>query len=192
MGHSALASQALSAPPYLVAFFTVLLTAYLSDRYRSRSTFIIFHALLASAGYAGMAISGSLEASPQWRYMGVYPACMGFFSVVTIIITWTINNQESDSKKGTGVAMLNYIGQLGPLVGVHLYPDRDQPYYVPGMSICACFMAAIAVLAYGLRWILDAKNRKGALDHAKEDGEDEGLVAPSGPSRSSEPFVYML
>ena len=192
MGHSALASQALSAPPYLIAFFTVLITAFLSDHYHNRSFFIIFHALLASIGYAGMAISGSLEASPQWRYVGVYPACMGFFSVVTLIITWTINNQDSDSKKGTGVALLNYIGQLGPLVGVHLYPDSDQPYYVPGMSICAGFMAAIAVLAYGLRRILDAKNRKGALEQATDDGEDEGLVASAGRSRASQQFKFIL
>ena len=73
-----------------------------------------------------------------------------FFSVITIIITWTINNQDSDSKKGTGVAMLNYLGQLGPLVGIHLYPDSDQPYYVKGMTICASFMVIVAVLAYVL------------------------------------------
>lgn len=192
MGYSALRSQALSAPPYLVAFFTVLITAYLSDRYRSRSTFVIAHALLATSGYAGMAITGSLKASPQWRYIGVYPASMGFFSVVTIIITWTINNQDSDSKKGTGLAMLNYIGQLGPLVGVHLYPDSDQPYYVSGMAFCAGFMAAVAVLAYGLRRILDAKNRKTAAEQPLEDGEDERLVATGGLHQDDKGFVFML
>lgn len=192
MGYSALSSQALSAPPYLFAFFTVLLTAYLSDRYRNRSAFVIFHALLASAGYAMMAIAGSMHASPQWRYVGVYPAAMGFFSVVTIIITWTINNQDSDSKKGTGVAMLNYIGQLGPLVGVHLYPDRDQPYYVPGMAICACFMAAVAVLAFGLRMILTAKNRNIAAEQPSDDGEDADLVASDRQSREAKQFVFMI
>ncbi len=192
MGYSALTSQALSAPPYLCAFFTVLLTAYLSDRYRGRSAFVIFHALLASTGYAMMAIAGSMHASPQWRYVGVYPAAMGFFSVVTIVITWTINNQDSDSKKGTGVAMLNYIGQLGPLVGVHLYPDRDQPYYVSGMAICACFMAAVAILAFGLRIILTAKNRKIATERPNDDGEDAGLVAPNRQSREAKQFVFMI
>ncbi len=192
MGYSALSSQALSAPPYLVAFFAVLITAYMSDHYRSRSVFVIFHAILASFGYAGMAITGSLKASPQWRYIGVYPASIGFFSVVTIIITWTINNQNSDSKKGTGLAMLNYIGQLGPLLGVHLYPDGDQPYYVPGMAICACFMAAVAALAYGLRKILDAKNRNEAAERLNHDGEDQTLVASNGRSRGGAQFVFML
>ena len=193
MGYSALTSQALSAPPYLVAFFTVLVTAYLSDRHRSRSIFIIFHALLAASGYAVMAITGSSGVSPQWRYVGVYPASMGFFSVVTIIITWTINNQDSDSKKGTGVAMLNYIGQLGPLVGVHLYPNKDQPYYVSGMAICACFMAAVAVLAFALRRILHTKNRVAAAAGLPiDDGEGEGLVAQNAQNRIRQQFVFII
>ena len=192
MGYSALASQALSAPPYLAAFFAVLLTAYFSDRYRIRSAFVIFHALLASFGYAMMAIAGSMEASAKWRYLGVYPAAMGFFSVVTIIITWTINNQDSDSKKGTGVAMLNYIGQLGPLVGVHLYPDSDQPYYVKGMAICACFMATVAVLAYALRRILGIKNQRMAIEDSKAGGEDEGLVVQNPADQGRKHFMFML
>ncbi|KAL6719088.1 hypothetical protein ACLMJK_003323 [Lecanora helva] len=191
MGHSAAASQALSAPPYLVAFFTVLATAHLSDHYRTRSAFVVFHSLLAATGYAGMAITGSLKASPQWRYVGVYPAAMGFFSVVTILITWTINNQESDSKKGTGLAILNYVGQLGPLVGVHLYPDRDQPYYVFGMTTCACFMATVAVVALGLRKLLSARNRRARAEQPNDDGEDEGLVASDRRDRLVH-FEFML
>lgn len=175
----------------LLAFLSVLLTAYLSDRHRTRSPYIIFHALLASTGYTLMAIAGHTHAAPQYRYIGVYPAATGFFSVVTIIITWTINNQDSDSKRGTGVAMLNYIGQLGPLVGVHLYPDRDQPYYASGMAICAGFMAAVAVLAAGLRWILVVENRRLAAEQS-DDGEGEGLVAENGQSRRVKNFVFML
>lgn len=191
MGYAALTSQALSVPPYLASFFTVLLTAYLSDRYRTRSAFVIFHALLASSGYAMMAIAGSVEASAKWRYVGVYPAAMGFFSVVTIVITWTINNQDSDSKRGTGVAMLNYIGQLGPLVGVHLYPDSDQPYCVKGMAICACFMLTVAVLAYALRRTLDIKNRRILAENSKADGEAEGLVQDR-TDRQEKAFLLML
>ena len=193
MGYSPLRSQALSAPPYLAAFFTVLLTAYLSDRSRSRSNYVIFHALLAAAGYSMMAIAGSMHASPQWRYIGVYPAAMGFFSVVTIIITWTINNQDSDSKKGTGIAMLNYIGQLGPLIGVHLYPDSDQPFYVKGMAICAGFMGAVAVLAFTLRKILQAKNTQIATTNlVKDEGEDENLITQRRSRGEQQQFVYML
>ena len=112
MGYSALRSQILSAPPYLLAFFIVLSTASLSDKYHNRSLFICFHALLAAFGYTTIAIAGIFEAGPTWRYLGVYPAASGFFAAVTLLITWTINNQESDARKGTGVAILNVIGKF--------------------------------------------------------------------------------
>ena len=181
------------AKPYLVAFVVVLLTSWFSDRYRNRSFFVCFHALLATLGYAVMAIAGSQgeEASVWWRYAGVYPAAIGFFSAITIIITWTINNQDSDSKKGTGVAMLNVIGQLGPLIGTHLYPESDGPYYVKGMSVCAVFMAAVGALGLGLRFILVAKNQSISADYIPVGDEDEGSVVEER-KRNRKKFEFML
>ncbi|KAJ4301786.1 hypothetical protein N0V90_003880 [Kalmusia sp. IMI 367209] len=81
MGHTALTSQALSAPPYLTAFLAVLLTAYLSDKWQSRSFFIILHSLLATAGYATIALCGYLRyPGTTVRYLALYPATAGFFS----------------------------------------------------------------------------------------------------------------
>ena len=106
MGYSALRSQALSAPPYLVAFVVVLLTAYYSDQLQSRSFFVCFHALLAASGYTIIAISGVLKTSAGWRYWGVFPAASGFFSAVTLLITWTINNEVT---RNSGLRRVNII-----------------------------------------------------------------------------------
>ncbi|KAL9013621.1 MAG: hypothetical protein Q9173_001698 [Seirophora scorigena] len=159
MGYSALQSQALSAPPYLIAFITVLLTAYCSDKYKDRSLFICFHAILAAGGYALITVAGIVKANSLWRYWGVYPAATGFFSAVTLLITWTINNQDSDAKRGTGVAILNLIGQLGPFIGTALYPEGDKPYYVRGMAVCTVFMLVVAALSLWLRMIMYYQNR---------------------------------
>lgn len=193
MGYSALKSQALAAPPYLVAFVMVLLTSWLSDRWRTRSLFVCLHALLAAVGYTIIAIAGSKRESAGlgWRYVGVYPAATGFFSAITIIITWTINNQESDSRKGTGVAMLNIIGQLGPLIGTHLYPESDGPYYVKGMSICAAFMATVAVLSLTLRFVLSQKNSWAKAENEANSEEDEGLVMKER-KKNLRKFEFML
>ena len=145
-----------------------------------------------------MAVAGAWELSARWRYLGVYPATMGFFSAITIIITWTLNNQASSTGRGTGLAVLNYVGQLGPLVGVHLYPDRDGPFYVKGMSACAAFMAVVAVLAVVLRTVLARKNRQSAataavaLEESAGDGEEEGLVQEGKGRRVTSRFVYMI
>lgn len=192
MGNSALKSQALSAPPYILAFFVVLLSAYLSDRHRNRSFFILFHALLAASGYAMIAVAGSLNASAAWRYAGVFPATMGFFSAITIIITWTLNNQDSASAKGTGIAILNFIGQLGPLVGIHLYPESEGPFYIKGMAICAGFMAAVGVLAMGLRTVLAAKNTESRGLYSRVDRSDEQLGMGENDEGRVSGFQFML
>lgn len=79
MGYSALMSQALAAPPYLAAFIVVLVTSWLSDRWRNRSFFVCFHALLAATGYSIFAIAGSQghNANALWRYTAIYPAAIG-------------------------------------------------------------------------------------------------------------------
>ncbi|KAK6434261.1 hypothetical protein LTR95_009558 [Oleoguttula sp. CCFEE 5521] len=172
MGFSKLASQGLSAPPFLFAFLAVLITALLSDRWKSRSIPMVFHALLAMTGYVVLAVLGILQVtSPALRYAAIFPICAGFFSAVTVVITWTVNNQRSDEGKGTGMAVLNVIGQMGPLVGTRLYPDSQGPFYVKGMSVCAGAMGCVAVLALALRWVLTRENRR---ERGRRTGGDGG------------------
>ncbi|KIW33638.1 uncharacterized protein PV07_00473 [Cladophialophora immunda] len=168
MSFSPLASQALAAPPYLFAFFFVLMVARYSDKVPdSRSLFLVGVALLSAISYAGIAIAGYLHeslgeaGSITIRYVGVYGAAMGLFSSVTLIITWTLNNQATATSKGTGLTILNVIGQCGPLIGVHLFPRSQGPLYVPGMAVCAGFMAVgVAGLAGVLRLVLQRENRR--------------------------------
>jgi cyanate permease len=192
MGWSSLMSQALSAPPYLVSFAVVLLTAYASDKAKARSPFIMLHATLAASGYLLIFLAGVLGL-PSWiRYLGVYPATAGFFTCVTLIITWTINNQDSDSKKGTGVALLQYFGQCGPLLGTRLYPKSDGPLYLKGMSVCAGFMMLVGFLAWLLRMKLIRENRRLAAERMVEEVEEDVELLADGSQRRANAFVYLL
>ncbi|RMY02802.1 hypothetical protein D0868_07791 [Hortaea werneckii] len=192
MGFSQKASQGLSAPPFLFAFFVVLVTAFLSDRIKSRSIPMMFHATLAMLGYIVLAVAEAAHFGHTLRYLAVFPICAGFFSAVTIVITWTVNNQPSDEGKGTGMAMLNIIGQMGPLVGTRLYPDAEAPYYVKGMAVCAVSMAMVADLALALRLVLKAQNARSRREwHVHEsDAEGEALVGDNSRSASG-PFIYL-
>lgn len=194
MGYSALTSQALSAPPYILSFLVVLLTGSLSDRHRSRSPYLITHALISATAYLTIALAGHfhshLSSTLQIliRYIAIYPATAGFFSSITIIVTWTMDNQPAKEAKGTGMAILNIIGQCGPLVGTRLYPRADGPWYVRGMAVCALFMLLVAALALVLRVLLQRENERaragaGAVDahvHVDEiemvEGEAAGLM----------------
>jgi MFS family permease len=185
MGFSRLQSQALSAPPFLFAFVVVLITAFISDRLKSRSIPMIFHALLAMSGYILATVAGIFHAGPTVRYLATFPICAGFFSAVTVVITWTINNQASDEGKGTGMAILQVIGQMGPLVGTRLYPDSQAPYFVTGMVVCALAMSIMFVLAVALRFVLMRENKRRRARWKESEGV--GLV---GSGRRRE-FLYI-
>ena len=168
MSFSPLASQALAAPPYLSAFAFVIVISRRSDTHPdSRAYFIIGVSLLSAASYAAIAVAGLAHESLGTagtitvRYVGVFGAAMGFFSAVTLIITWTLNNQESETGKGVGMTILNVIGQCGPLVGVRLFPKEEGPYYVKGMAVCSGFMLGVAALAGVLRIYLGRLNARG-------------------------------
>lgn len=190
MGHTVLVSQALSAPPYLVSFVVVILTAYLSDRLRNRSYFVVFHAVLSASGYAFMAVASHYGLGVWWRYAAIYPAAIGFFSVITIIITWAINNQESETKQGTGFAVIQLIGQCGPLVGTRLYPEEDAPLYIRGMTICASSMITVALLSTLLRFYLKRLNGMTTHEYGLIGDAGDELASKSG--KHKRPFEYML
>ncbi|KAI1631150.1 major facilitator superfamily domain-containing protein [Biscogniauxia mediterranea] len=186
MGYTALQAQALTAPPYLVSFLTVLATARLSDRHHSRAPFVALPALASAAGYAVLALAEPLRAPPLLRYLAVYPAAAGFFTVVVVVLAWSINNEPTAEAgggrgRGGGYALLQAVGQCGPLVGTRLYPDADAPYFAPGMWACALAMAAVAALAFLLRWYLARRNRE--LDAGDGRPDPEGTEGTEEEAR---------
>lgn len=214
MGHSPLAAQALAAPPYLVSFVVVLAVAAASDALRSRAYLITASALASAAGYAFLAMSETINGGGDGggtgmlnmaRYLAIYPAAAGFFCVVVLTISWNVNNARGAGAghKGGGFALMQVIGQCGPLVGTRLYPRTDGPWFTKGMGICAGAMLGVAGLAVALRWHLARRNRRWDQEEGNGDGdaeEEEGLVdggSSDGGSRRGHGgvevgFRYML
>ena len=160
MGYSAIMSQAMTAPPYLFSFCIVLFITRLSDKYRSRGLYVSISASFAAFGYISVSVAGALKSPNLVRYVFIFPACAGFFTAITLIITWNLNNQESAFKKGIALSLMNVIGQCGPLIGARLYPRSDGPFYVRGMAICAAFMVGAFLLSIILRHLLVKENEK--------------------------------
>ncbi|GAB1318735.1 Nicotinamide mononucleotide permease [Madurella fahalii] len=199
MGHDSLSAQALAAPPYLVAFLIVLATAHASDVMRARAPLLIAHALASAAGYAVLALAesglaglGPLEPGSWVRYLAVYPAAVGFFNVVVLTIAWSINNQRGEARQGAGFALLQVVGQCGPLLGTRLYPDRDAPYYTSGMRVCAATMFGVAVLAAVLRVYLGRVNKRWDKEEGGRDGEEGEALVGDTDNLGGSSFRYML
>lgn len=63
MGYTSSAAQALTIPPNIIAFFVLLLTTWLSDRFRSRSVPIVILALTSAFGYLLLGGAAMLQRS---------------------------------------------------------------------------------------------------------------------------------
>lgn len=116
---------------------------------------------------------------------------------MVLTIAWSINNQRTEGGKGAGFALMQVIGQMGPLVGTRLYPKGEGPYWARGMGVCAAAMVGVAVLAVVLRgylvWSNGRMEREVGYEGVGQD-EEEGLVDGEGRRgrEGEEKFKYML
>lgn len=156
MGFTSVNAQGLTAPPYLLSFLVCLSTTWLADRLQQRGIIIGVLSLVGCVGYVLLATCRSVAV----RYAGVFLAAAGVFPAIANILAWLLLNQRSDTKRGAGIALMNVIGQCGPLLGTRIFPAWTAPYYVEGMSICAGFMFFNACLAFGLRTYFYAMNAR--------------------------------
>ena len=173
MGFTSIDAQGLTAPPYFLAFLVCIATTYVADRIKQRGLVIAALSIIGGVGYVLLATVKTVAA----RYLGVFLAAAGVFPAIANILPWVLNNQGTDTKRGVGIAMLNIIGQCGPLLGTRIFPNSAKPYFVKGMSICAGFMFFNALLAISMRQYFVVMNKKferaEALTVAPEQAADE-------------------
>ncbi|KAJ5691725.1 hypothetical protein N7488_012460 [Penicillium malachiteum] len=85
--------------------------------------------------------------------MGIYPA-------LSINITWMLNNQDGESRKGVGMAVLAIFGQCSSLISSSVFPESDAPLYTTSYAIGCAFTGFIIVLAFGLHMCLTLENKR--------------------------------
>jgi dipeptide/tripeptide permease len=173
---SSVQSNGLSAPPYLLVFFTIIIVAWLSDRFKVRGPFCALAATVAAVGYILLGTTSSTAP----RYLGVF-LTINIFVSVAILLTWTANIHASQSKRTGGYIILTTVGQCGPLLGTNIFPSTQGPFYRRGMWISCAFCLLVAVLSTLLSCILIWENRK--LDRKEHEAEARGEEILEGDRR---------
>ncbi|KAL9029939.1 MAG: hypothetical protein Q9196_001887 [Gyalolechia fulgens] len=173
MGFSSISAQGLTAPPFFLSFLVTILSVYVADQTQQRGFTIM---LMSTIGFIGYVLLAAVE-TVGVRYFGVFLAAAGIFPSIANILPWVLNNQGSDTRRGTGIAILNIVGQCGPLLGTNIFPKDESPRYFKGMWVSAAFTLFTAFLALGLRTLLVWENKKlddkyGPRAHSLADGTD--------------------
>jgi len=176
MGYGSIKAQGLSAPPYVLAFIIAILACWLTDRYQIRGPVCVVLLVVGAVGYLMLACLRSTAA----RYAGIWLIINGLFPFIPILYMWLMANQASDSKKGLGLVIFATIGQCGPLLGTHLFPASEKPYYVKGTATSAGLLLLGVIVATGLSYRFWSINRKRDQRDAMEaDGNDPAAVDQS-------------
>ncbi|KAK9327282.1 major facilitator superfamily domain-containing protein, partial [Lipomyces starkeyi] len=156
MGYTSVYAQGMSAPPYILSWISVIAMTFAAAKFHIRSALIIPFSIIGAVGYLILAIVKVAGV----RYFALYLCAVGMFTTVGVIMPWSVDNQGTDSKKGTGMFLLNLVGQCGPLLGTRLFPHNEGPYYRKGMWVCCGCLIAVTILAIVLRYHLRHLNNK--------------------------------
>ncbi|EEU43561.1 uncharacterized protein NECHADRAFT_82961 [Fusarium vanettenii 77-13-4] len=159
LGYSSIKAQGLTTPPYAAAFILCIAAAFFSDKFGHRGFVIAGCSAMAGIGYLLLAI---VEDTTRMniRYLGIWFAVMGVFPSLTLNITWLLNNQGGETKRGIGIAVIAILGQCSSFLSSAMYPKKDAPFFVRGCAIGCALTFMITILSLGLHFKLDHENRK--------------------------------
>ncbi|KAL1858050.1 hypothetical protein Daus18300_010162 [Diaporthe australafricana] len=124
MGYDHITAQGLVAPAYFASFLCCILAAWLSDKYSRRGWIVATFSSLGAVGYLLLAAVQD-ESKPGVRYAGLWLAACGLFPALCINMTWLLNNQGGESKRGAGLGILATFGQTSSFVSSALFPSSD-------------------------------------------------------------------
>ncbi|KAK2034861.1 major facilitator superfamily transporter [Colletotrichum zoysiae] len=159
MGYSSINAQGLTAPVYFAAFLCCLTAAFISDRYSKRGYVVASFATLGTVGYLILTVVRDANRTGL-RYAGIWFAACGIYPALVINVTWILNNQGGDSKRGAGLAILAVFGQCSSFVSSTVFPSTDGPFYTKGCAIGCALTGMIVIMSLTLHFLLEHDNRR--------------------------------
>ncbi|OAQ79065.1 repressible alkaline phosphatase precursor [Purpureocillium lilacinum] len=185
LGYDSVKAQGLTAPAYFAAFLVCVAASYASDRFGRRGLIVAGTSALGVVGY-GLLAAVQDDARAGTRYAGVWLAACGVFPALCINVTWVLNNQGGDSKKGAGLAIFLTIGQCSSFISSVVFPESDAPFYTKGCAIGCGLTGVILVCSLCMSFALSRENRRRDLMYGPVDPNVEVDVSEQSPLLSNE------
>ena len=172
--------QLFTVAPNFLAFLTVIISSFISDRIKMRGPLIVIGFTIAAVGYI-MQIASNKEAV---KYAGTFFIAAGAFPCSPLILAWLSNNLAPHYTKATGLGFIVAIGNCGAFVATFTYLSDDAPEYTKGhaINLGAIGLTLIGVISniIYIRWE-NAARRAGKREYRFEqarEGEELGYRHP--------------
>ncbi|KFY96776.1 hypothetical protein V498_02474, partial [Pseudogymnoascus sp. VKM F-4517 (FW-2822)] len=157
--YSAANAQLLTIPVYVFALGVTIVAAFLSDRYESRSNFIIYPCIVAVIGYIGL-LALPHPGLPGATYGMLFVVAGGLYPLICGVISWNANNLAGSWKRSIGMALQISIGGMGGAIGSNIYLSKEAPHYWTGYGVSLGVISMAFFAAIFLRWKLNKINKE--------------------------------
>ncbi|KAI9370254.1 major facilitator superfamily domain-containing protein [Aspergillus egyptiacus] len=187
LGYTSSTAQLLTVPIYCTAAAVAVIGAWLSDRFKKRSPFILFFMSLIAIGFI-IVLASTDRGVPGVVYFGVFVAVVGIYPAFPGNVTWISVNLAGDYKRGAGMALHIGLGNLAGAMASNFYREQDAPKYTLGhaLELGFCLAGIIAVLI--LRFNYQRINRKrDRMDTSQMDSYEMAKMGDRSPL-----FRYMI
>jgi len=155
-GYSRIGTQLHSVPPWAAAFAFAMIIAYASDKTRHRFAFAIFPILVAIAGFA---ILLSVHDNKHTQYAALFLCAMGAYSAMPVVVCWFNMNLGGHHRRAVGTAWQVGFGNVGGIIAVFAFLQKDAPKYITGYSICIAFICLSALTSVMYFFACASQNR---------------------------------
>ncbi|KAL3442334.1 major facilitator superfamily domain-containing protein [Aspergillus insuetus] len=187
LGYTSSTAQLLTVPIYITAAVVAVGGAWLSDRYKKRSPFILFFMSLIAIGFV-IVLASTDRGVPGVVYFGVFVAVVGIYPAFPGNVTWISVNLAGDYKRAAGMALHIGLGNLAGAMASNFYRAQDAPKYTLGhaLELGFCVTGIIAVLILRFSYQRINKKRDG-IDVSRYDSYEMAKMGDRSPL-----FRYML
>ncbi|KAI0739201.1 MFS general substrate transporter [Daedaleopsis nitida] len=187
LGYKGSEAQLMSVPPFAVAAFLSIVTAILADRYAHRGLTLIFFAVMSAIGF-GIFYGSFVN---HTRYGSLFLAVPGAYCVGPPLGTWMANNTAPLVRRGTALALLTTMTNLGSILSTWLLGALSPaPRYTSATVTLIVFqVATVLCAAVNMAWLTSENRRK---ERVQAGGEEPRPERPGAVANESAWFKYVL
>ncbi|KAH7317030.1 major facilitator superfamily domain-containing protein [Stachybotrys elegans] len=173
-GWTAREAQVRTIPVYVFAGGMMLIGAWLSDRTKHRSGFILSGAVITTIGYA-MLLSQEGR-SRDYKFGAVFLVFGGAYMITPICLGWLQNNLSGQWKRAFGASIQVMIGNVGGIIGGNIFLIEERPLYRTGYGVALGCMWLGVVCVVAMVVLMRRENKKrdaGLRDYILELPEEQ-------------------
>ncbi|KAI8068056.1 major facilitator superfamily domain-containing protein [Gongronella butleri] len=159
-------AQAMTTPPYALAFVATVALSWSSDKLFERSLHMLFSNAIGMLGFFLLMFIDASNVAV--RYFAACLVTMSVYANVSVKVAWFNNNFGGLSRRAVGSAIIVSIGTIGGAIGGQIY--ADPPFYKTGNTIAVSMVAAqtVLVIIVRLAFMYENRRRNTLTDEAKE------------------------